>query len=74
MQYLPTHPGAVRAQALLNEAAQARQARLAQAAARAQADRQPAHAVGPQDSVECFYAAFWCAGTLKRSNSSTVQG
>ena len=30
--------------------------------------------VGPQDSVECFYAAFWCAGTLKRSNSSTVQG
>lgn len=30
--------------------------------------------VGPQDSVECFYAAFWCVGTLKRSNSSTVQG
>lgn len=42
MQHVPTHPGAVRAQALLNEAAQARQARLAQAAARAQADRQPA--------------------------------
>lgn len=44
MQYLPTHPGAARAQALLNEAQQARQARLAQAAARAQADRQPARA------------------------------
>lgn len=44
MQHVPTHPGAARAQALLNEAQQARQARLAQAAARTQADRQPAHA------------------------------
>ena len=41
MQYVPTHPGAARAQALLNEAQQARQVRLAQTAARAQADRQP---------------------------------
>lgn len=42
MQHVLTHPGADHAQALLNEAAQARQARLAQAAARAQADRHPA--------------------------------
>ncbi|MCD0158301.1 hypothetical protein [Deinococcus sp. 6GRE01] len=41
MQHVLTHPGAARAQALLNEAQQARQARLAQAAARAQADRHP---------------------------------
>ncbi|GAA5446673.1 hypothetical protein [Deinococcus depolymerans] len=41
MQHLPAHPGAVRAQALLNEAAQARQVRLAQAAARAQAGLHP---------------------------------
>lgn len=41
MQHVLTHPGAARGQALLNEAAQVRQVRLAQAAARAQADRPP---------------------------------
>ena len=41
MQHVLTHPGAAHAQALLNEAQQVRQARLAQAAARAQADRHP---------------------------------